>query len=538
MLRLGVVAVAIALSISPALAEMRALVVGVDKYASMQQLRGSANDARDLAATLKRAGVEDVTSLIDVDATLAAFDRAWSAAVERASAGDVLFLSFSGHGIRVPEREKRTTPDGFEKGFILQPFDAKDRPNEILRDEDLYDRFALATARGLKIFFVADACHAGAATRGTDVRAGSGFRFQRFDTGSLEILPTLESEQPALGRPANPDVTVFSATDEKLTIQEVVVDDQYRGALSYAVARGLQGSGEAVDAASLREYVSPLVRLLSGNRQIPQFIVPDGALKLVAAASGEGAVIESDGAAQQTTALGEQEALLPELPTIGLSIIDAPAAQDFVGANLVTEAASLIWDAGRHQMLDANGDILVSEIAPDKVQAAVNARRVLEAIRVQIASAPQAAELTVRSEQNPDASAFFLEGDLVEFGLAPGALGYATLVDLTANGTVQLIWPVPGLDPPGGAVNEPVSVKAPVTGPFGADYLVTILSSEPLTELHRTLASLHNRIDPLAFYAALRTAARSHDLRFGISSLFSCEALRSNGQCDTMLASF
>src|SRR5690606_29711698 len=152
---------------------------------------------------------------------------------------------------------------------------AETRPDEILRDEHLYDRFAEATSRGLKILFIADACHAGAAVRGVDARAAPGFRFQRFDTGSTSILAAPEPEKPIVARPRNPGVTIFSATDERLTIQEVVVDDQYRGALSYAVARGFGAAGNPVAAGALRQYVSPLVRVLSGNRQVPQFVIPD-----------------------------------------------------------------------------------------------------------------------------------------------------------------------------------------------------------------------------------------------------------------------
>lgn len=520
MIRLGILAVAFVLICGQALAEMRALVVGVDTYASMQRLRGAANDADDLAATLRKIGVDDVTILTNADATLAGFDRAWNAVVDRSDAGDVLFLSFSGHGIRVPEREVRTTPDGFEKGFLLQPYSAQGNPDEILRDEDLYDRFALATERGIKVLFVADACHAGAAVRGADARAGSGFRFQRFDTGSISLLAAPEPDKPVAARPMNPDVTIFSATDERLTIQEVVVDDRYRGALSYAIARGLAALGNPVDAGALRQYVSPLVRVLSGNRQIPQFIIPDEGLVLVAGRPAH-----------------EPDPLPGLPPSIGLSVVGTLSPPTFEGVTTAGGAAGLIWDAARQQLIDANGDILVSGIASEGVQGAIDARRVIEILRARMAGQPGEAETTIRSATNPDAADFFLKGDLVEIVLRPGGFDHATMVNLAANGTVQFVWPLAGLDPAGGALDGTISFTAPVTAPFGADYVITILSREPLDELHRALELLHNRIDPLAFYAAFRNAAATTDLRVGIKAIFSCEALRSNGQCDSMLES-
>lgn len=521
MVRLAALALALCWLSTPALAEVRALLVGVDQYASMQQLRGAANDARDLAGALRGTGVSDVTMLIDHEATIDAFDRAWNDVLGRSAAGDVLFLSFSGHGVRIPESEARTTPDGFEKGFLLQPYAASAERDEILRDEDLYDRFAAATARGIRIFFVADACHAGAAVRGADTRAGSGFRFQRFDTGSSPILVVPEPEKPVVARPRNPDVTVFSATDERLTIQEVVVDNQYRGALSYAVARGLAAAGSPVDAGALKRYVSPLVRVLSGNRQIPQFTVPDEALTLVA-----------------TAAAAPQSAALPGTPPmIGVSLVGTEALPGLEGATLTTDSPTLIWDAARRQVVDANGDILVSGISPEGLQGAVDARRVIEALRGGIAAQPSDAGTVIRGRTNPDATGFFLKGDEVEIALQPGEFGYATVANVTANGTVQLVYPVAGLDPPGGAVATVPSFSAPVSAPFGTDYVITILSRQPLAELHIVLEQLHDRIDPLAFYTALQRAAASNELRLGINPIFSCEALRSNGQCESMLAS-
>lgn len=514
MKRLVALVLLIAMACGPAAAEMRALLVGVDDYASMQQLRGGANDARDLASALKASDIKDITVLIDAEATLDRFDAAWQDLAERAAPGDVIFLSFSGHGIRVPQAETSTTVDDFEKGFLLQPFDWQENRHEILRDEALYDRFAAVTARGVRVFFLADACHAGAAVRDSDPRANLNLRFQRFDTDSAPLAAVVAPESPPVARPPNPNVTIFSATDERLTIQEVLIDGQYRGALSYAVARGLGSAGAPIDAQSLRNYVSPLVRILSNNRQIPQFNIPDEALALVTFPNAADPMVAD------------------QPPAIGLSVLGNGGDMDLAGIAEAAEYPSLIWDAGLGQVIDTNGDVLASGIDPSDMQAVVDTHRVLQALRARIAMQPTDAQTILHSRRNPAATGFFVKGDTVQFAVTPGDFGFATVLNLNAGGTVQLVWPFPGLDPVGGPTDGMTQFNAPVTAPYGADYVVTILSREPLLDLHATLAALHNQNRALDFYKALAGIAQRQDLRIGLNAVFSCEHARSDRQCD------
>ena len=401
------------LAATPAMAEVRALVIGIDAYAHKQQLEGSVGDARDLASVLKHDGVADVSVLIDAEATRAAFDHAWSGMVERAEGGDVLFLSFSGHGIRVPEAAgHHETPDGYEKGFLLQPYDEQTGPNEILRDENLYDLFAAATKKGVKIVFVADACHSGAAVRGLDPRgSGAPFRFQRFQTEAQPVTAPPPAA-PVAARPANPDVSVFSATDPRLTIQEILIDGAYRGALSYAVARGLEGPANngagVVTAELLHEFVSPLVRILSGNRQIPQFTLPQPDLALVSA--------------RQTNSNG-----YGALPIVPLAVIgNLPDGTVFKGATITPDRsrAELTWDSDRRQLVDGTGDVLVSGLTAARLQGAIDARRVLDGLRLAMAHQPGRDIATTATEEGVGAhpDGFFTRGMTVRFSDAPGGV--------------------------------------------------------------------------------------------------------------------
>lgn len=518
--RLSIILGWLVLTCAPSDAAVRALLVGIDQYTSAQHLRGSVNDAQTLANALKQAGVTDLSLLTDTAADMATFDQTWQAIVGRAESGDVIMLTFSGHGIRVPTADPRTTPDGFEKGFLLGPYNAKSAPEEILRDEDLYDRFAEATRRGLKVFFVADACHAGAGVRGIDGRSKSGLRFQRYETGSQPLV-VVDQATPVAARPQNPDVTVFSATDERLTIQEIVVDEQVRGALSYAVARGLAAVSDSgtVRLVDLKKFVSPMVRELSGNRQIPQFTIPDDNITLEMARQPLAGIV-----AHRT-----------ELPRIGLTVIGR-STPDLDGVEIVVDhaAAELIWDAGRNQVVDANGDVLSSGVGASQLQAAIDARRVVDLVRMRVSTQSSDAGTTLSDQSG----GFLLDGDKATITVQPGQYQYATLLDLTANGTVQLIWPIESMgDSAGGTISGPLSFEAPITAPFGADYMITVLSHEPLTDLHHTLLAFHNAVAPRVLAGALMRALADTEVLVGINSLFTCKALGSDGQCNSMIAS-
>ena len=62
--------------------EVRGLVIGIDAYQHVRQLKGAVADARDIQSTLKEVGVRDVTTLIDEQAERTAFLREIGALAE------------------------------------------------------------------------------------------------------------------------------------------------------------------------------------------------------------------------------------------------------------------------------------------------------------------------------------------------------------------------------------------------------------------------------------------------------------------------
>src|SRR6267378_3816383 len=229
--------------------EVRALVVGVDDYQHVRKLKGATADARDIDSSLRAMGVRDVTALINAQADRSSVLREISALVERTKTNDLVFLSIAGHGTQEPERIKGSQPDGMEDVFLLPGFELTPAGSQqrILGSEfnHFIRQFEL---RGAKVIFVADTCHGGGMARDIDPRAAE-MSFRQIPTYNLlvdELKPVSDQGDPR--SELDLDRTAFlAAVDRDTKAPEVRVPgiDGLRGALSYAVARAVEGNADA-----------------------------------------------------------------------------------------------------------------------------------------------------------------------------------------------------------------------------------------------------------------------------------------------------
>src|SRR5262245_4926115 len=99
----AIVCVGLAAGAGPAHAERRvALVIGNAKYAHEEQLKNPGNDAREVAAALKRIAFDDVDVVLDAD--LIQMQSALARFARKADAADLALIYYSGHGIEVDGR--------------------------------------------------------------------------------------------------------------------------------------------------------------------------------------------------------------------------------------------------------------------------------------------------------------------------------------------------------------------------------------------------------------------------------------------------
>lgn len=111
-------------------------------------------DANDMAAIARSKGIKP-TVLLTKKATRAAVLAAMRAAAKALKAGDLFFLSYSGHGGQVPDTNRDET-DGQDETWCL--YDGQ------LIDDELYIELARFAA-GVRVLVLSDSCHSGTVTR-------------------------------------------------------------------------------------------------------------------------------------------------------------------------------------------------------------------------------------------------------------------------------------------------------------------------------------------------------------------------------------
>src|SRR5712671_4148215 len=268
-----------ALAIRPPQAgEVRALVIGIDAYQFVPQLRGAVADARDIEQTLRSQGVKDVTALFDAAADRATVMRTLDQLLQRSQSGDLVVLSIAGHGVQEPEHTKGSQPDGLDNVFVLAGFNPKTGAGTQQRiiGTEFNHVIRQFEAKGTHVLFVADACYGGGLAREIDPRADEmSYRqapryaltidnLQRVSTTSDAFLTDIDFERTSF----------LAAVDRNTKAPEVRIPGLpgFRGALSYAVARAFEGAADQnrdrrVSQMELFTYVRQVAYQLSDQRQ-------------------------------------------------------------------------------------------------------------------------------------------------------------------------------------------------------------------------------------------------------------------------------
>ncbi|MBI2924500.1 MAG: caspase family protein [Verrucomicrobia bacterium] len=127
------------------------------------QLTACEFDAKDMAALCKARGFTPQL-LLTPSATAAAVTGALRQAATKLQSGDVLVLSYSGHGGQVPDTNDEE-PDGTDETWVLY-----DRQ---LVDDELYALWGKFKP-GVRIAVFSDSCHSGTVVKAMPIYAGIG----------------------------------------------------------------------------------------------------------------------------------------------------------------------------------------------------------------------------------------------------------------------------------------------------------------------------------------------------------------------------
>lgn len=113
-------------------------------------------DANDMAALAESRGIADRKLLLTKEATSANVVAAIEQAAKELEPGDLFFVTYSGHGGQVPDKNGEDEDDRSDETWLLY-----DRQ---LVDDELYALWGKFKP-GVRIFVLSDSCHSGSVTR-------------------------------------------------------------------------------------------------------------------------------------------------------------------------------------------------------------------------------------------------------------------------------------------------------------------------------------------------------------------------------------
>ncbi|MCC6781068.1 MAG: caspase family protein [Hyphomicrobiales bacterium] len=478
----------------PAQGAIRALVIGINQYKTQRTLLGAVADARDLEKALKAGGVGDLTVLIDGQATRRATEDAMNRLVAQARAGDLVIVSFAGHGGQLPERVKGSDPDGVDEIFVLGGYESQGPGTaERLLDKELNVWLTRIEQKGASTLFLADTCHGGGLTRNVDQRAGE----LSYRQTNLKIAPLDDALTPI--STANDRVrqaeefdrlTFLAAVDKWTKAPEVRIPGQptMRGALSYAVARAFEGAADRdrdgrTTRRELFEYARQVVQQYAESRQAI-YTEPAKRAELI-----DGIVFRRAGSAAADSSTAADEAAIP---VVRLALLNGNAAS-LAGVTpyaarieVVGPAAQpdLTWDVTSGDVISRAGDVIAKDVRTRDIGDVVDRTAALAAIAKLSEARPQRIVLLPNDRHHR-------RGEMLSF-VAEGVQGKSVILfNLASDGTVQFLYPK-RFDRRNPSAPELRLSDIKVEPPFGADYLVAIVSNERLPELESAIAAFDN----------------------------------------------
>ena len=509
----------------PGQGSIHALVIGVDRYATRRSLRGAVADARDLERALRNGGVRDLTVLIDELATRREAQIAMDRLVESSRPGDLVIISFAGHGSQSPERVKGSDPDGMDEVFVLPAFDDRGAETaERILDKEINVWLRRVEQKGAHTLFLADTCHGGGLTRDVDLRAGElSYRQTVISIAPLDdALTPISTDKDRMLQPAEFDrVTFLAAADKWTKAPELRIDGQptLRGALSYAVARALEGAADRngdgrTTRRELFEYARQVVQQYSQSRQ-NIYTEPNRRTDLM-----DEVVFRRSGTPEQPApSLPQDRARL----TVRIAILNASTGElaglkpYFAKAEVVgqDQQPDLVWDAAGGDVVSPLGDVVARGVTRRDIADVLDRTAAVAAVARLSESRPQRITLAPSDKHHRN-------GEKVTFRAEDVKGKSIILFNIASNGTIQFLYPGRWDEtlPSQSAIKE-LNDEIEVRAPFGADHVIAIVSDQRLPELQEAIKAF----DQVRAAGRIPGILRQHlpgdaSVRIGFAGLF------------------
>ncbi|MET0372064.1 MAG: caspase family protein [Sphingobium sp.] len=493
------------------------LLVGSWQFHSdlINDLAGPENDLQAMETLMRSQGATDVTVLRNDGVSRTTVETALHALGLRAKPGDWIFFYYTGHGA-LAEAAVKGTRDGDTDQFVPLPgFDPnKEDPERFIVDKDFYSWFARYVPRDVQVLMMADTCHSGTMHRsivpgamGLTPRLTLGGRSVSLGARPAPRFASVLASVDAAGGDANredlPNLFYISAAKDDQVAWENALPVEgapSRGFLTWSFEQGMtqpgadgrvvaadQNSDGRVSITEMAGYLDTQVRMLSGQRQESNTVIPPG---------------RQDQVLFGTVPPPPAPPAPPQLP--GLYVADTKARASVTGANpwrILTEAkgADFIWDVAQGTMLRRTGDIVAQRVTtPAQVRGVIDKWGAIESLR------PLMAEGTARLMVGPlENGARYPSGAPVtltlsqsepEMATAP-ADRYATVFNVASDGTIQRLYPTAPSDGVGKlAQGQSLPIlETQATTPFGTDHVIALVTPQPPEKLRLLLRTVDNQ---------------------------------------------
>lgn len=499
-----------------AAAETHAVVVGIDNYTSFKHLNGARNDANDIVAALKKAGVTDVTPLIDENATRKNVLGAIDQLIKHVQKDDLAIITFAGHGAR--EQWGKVRPPGTElkglhevfllRNMVMPDIDGKIDPSvpgsaaERILGAEMAIRLKRLDDLGARTIFVADSCFGGGLSRQSLLGVDYSIRVVSETPFFADGADPLQPEIKALPAPFDVDkearsLSFLAAVSRDFTAPEVEIpkgSKNMRGALSYAFARVLEGAALQNGKSELThgDLVAYLMNSIknslidSGTSQRPD-LRPKQGFDRVAIRFGSDLKLASSPQQLPPPKVGSVLRVYSEK---GKSIepLKRPELDLTVEPTTDRSQADFIYLADRGDFYSKGGDLIVSKMLPvdiaDIAEREIAIRKLLELAKTRprtITVDRGDQRYLAGQEMSLDARRSAGEARVTEY--------YALLI-ISGNGLVQFMYP-------DRLKNDSMTLPEFPLGhmqagePFGADYAVLVTDQKPMDDLVKSLKGLN-----------------------------------------------
>jgi hypothetical protein len=517
---------------------VRALVMGIDRYPNLDpkaQLAGAVADARDISRVLTAAGAR-VQTLTNGDVIRSRVIAEMDRLVDESKSGDLAIITYSGHGMRVRAypRWKGLDASPFHSQIALSRFGGGsiDDGHEIIVDREMRAWYARLDAKGVDVLVVMDSCYGG------HMRAAAGAAQIKVRSLSGDMDDAIHDSFvgiPMSQREARADVkelthvTFFAGATETSTVPEMSGIDStdrkaVRGALSYFVARSIEGIASddgKVTRERLFRFLAPNVREATEGRQFIDF---EPRIETTEAMQKSVFVMAKTTPAEppkpdpkppvQATPTTEPMDDPVRVAVANGAPADFSAIQKSRAPFVKAEPADadLVWDVGQRNAL-SRGDLVMGQVDGTVLGTIIDRTWAVREFKKLSASR------IIDVKMGEGGKAYTL-GDHPQLVVSDIRDSYLTVVNIAADGTVQLLFPFyAGHNPH--IATERWSYMPSVAAPFGTDYTVVIATSGPATDLLAWLRGHNNKRDAFQLPAVIaRALAADAKARVGTAGLY------------------